>query len=33
MKVSVGPEMARNANENEFQTSKMAASGFIENKK
>jgi hypothetical protein len=24
MKVSVGSEMARNANENEFQTSKMA---------
>jgi hypothetical protein len=25
MKVSVGSEMARNANENEFQTSKMVA--------
>jgi hypothetical protein len=33
MKVSVGSEMARNANENEFQTSKMAVSGSFENKK
>jgi hypothetical protein len=30
MKVSVGSEMARNANENEFQTSKMAAGGHFE---
>ncbi len=30
MKVSVGSEMARNANENEFQTSKMAAGSHFE---
>jgi hypothetical protein len=30
MKVSVESEMARNANENEFQTSKMATGGQFE---
>jgi hypothetical protein len=30
MKVSVGSEMVRNANENGFRTSKMAASGHLE---